>query len=45
MVEMGPPYEEWTARGIVALEAGSLDLPARRVSEFVAASRSAMDVP
>jgi hypothetical protein len=45
LVEMGPPYEEWKAQGVVALEAGSLDVPARRLSEFVAASRSVMDVP
>jgi hypothetical protein len=44
-VEMGPPSEEWRARGTIMLEAGALDLPARRLTRFLAASRSVMDVP
>ncbi len=35
LVVLSEPYGEWKAEGTVALEAGSLDTPARRLRDFV----------
>jgi hypothetical protein len=34
-IVLGEPYEEWKAQGIVVLDAGSLDTPARRLRDFI----------